>query len=106
MRPPLNSLLADLRATSADSRATKAADLYGPERLRERMQAAARDGFESVTVPGPDGLDLRDTAAAQAAMTWLRDLKLGYRWDPRGGGDAAAGTGHDLVISWKAEVAG
>ncbi|WP_342154572.1 hypothetical protein [Methylorubrum sp. SB2] len=107
MKPRLNSLVADLRATTAENREALAADLYAPEGLRVKMQAAARAGFDHLTVLGPDGLDLRETGAAAAALAWLKGEKIGHRWTARGGGDTTAGTAQDLVIDWRtAEVGG
>lgn len=107
MKPRLNSLVADLRATTAENREALAAALYALEGLRERMQAAAKAGFDHLTVPGPDGLDLRETEPAAAALAWLKAEKIGHRWTARGGGDTAAGTAHDLVVDWRtAEVGG
>lgn len=106
MRDPRNSLVADLRTTAADGRESKAAALYGADSLRERMQAAAKEGFDHLTVPGPDGLDLRETEAARATLAWLDREKLTYRWDGRGGGAATGSVTQDLVVSWKPPAVG
>lgn len=106
MRHPVNSLVDDLRETATASREAAAVVLYGLVALRARMLDAAKAGHEVVTIPGPDGIDLRETPAAVAAVAWLDGQKITNRWDSRTGaaGVDAAGS-FDLVLSWKTPAA-
>lgn len=106
MRHPVNALRPDLVRTAHAARTAKAAELFGRDILRERMQAAAGGGFDTVTIPGPAGVDLRGTEAANDAETWLRGEGIEFRWDPRTGASGAdAAGGFDLVLTWRAAVA-
>lgn len=101
MRHPVKALMAELRRTAQASREAVAAKLYGQESLRAAMVAAAGTGFETVTIGGPDGLDLRETPAAVASLAWLAGEKLTARWDQRNV-PGIAGSTFDLVVSWTA----
>lgn len=91
-------ILGDLLNTAREAREAMASKLY--DDLRPVLQKRAREGFDVATIAGPAGLDLRGTAAALAAETWLRDEGLAFTWDPRTGAAEAAGA-VDLVVTWR-----
>lgn len=98
------ALLGDLVDTARAAREAKAAELYGLEVLRSAMVKAAAGGFDTATMPGPVGLDLRGTAAAETAEAWLKGEGIVFTWDPRTGGGATDTAAVDLVLTWRVSV--
>lgn len=105
MRLPVKSLVAELRRSSDTARETRAAELYSADKLRAAMVAAAGLGFQHATIRGLDGLDLRDTKAAEEALAWLSAEKVAAEFKFRdGAGGIEAASTYDLVLSWKPPV--
>lgn len=90
-----------LQATN-EARAAKAAELYSLEKLRDAMTKEARAGFDFAEIAAPDGLDLRHTPAALAAVQWLGEQNFQTSWEARAGASGGDGaTSYSLRISWK-----
>ncbi|KMO12799.1 hypothetical protein [Methylobacterium indicum] len=98
----VTALMPELQRVTNAAREAKAEELYGLDRLREAMTAKAKAGFDFAQVDAPDGLDLRHTRAAVAALEWLSSRNFHINWEARAGGVGGDGaTSYSLRISWK-----
>lgn len=98
----VTALMPELQRVTNAAREAKAGEIYGLDRLREVMTAKAKAGFDFAQVDAPDGLDLRHTPAAVAAVEWLSGRNFHISWEARAGGAGRDGTtSYSLRISWK-----
>jgi len=102
MSTVLKALMPELRRVTDEARNATAAKLYGLERLRDAMTKEAKAGFDFADIAAPDGLDLRHTPAAVAALEWLGGQNFQTSWEARAGASGGDGaTSYSLRISWK-----
>lgn len=92
----------ELERTALEAREAMATKLYGREAIRAAMSAAAGKGLRYCVLKPAGFLDLKDTAAAKAAVEWLKEEGFTVTWDARrtleiSTHDEAAS---DLVVSW------
>jgi hypothetical protein len=83
MKSGLKKLLGELQAETVRTRETKAEKVLNPETVRSAVYEAAKAGHAALRVKIPDGLDVRNTAAAAAVMTWAKKEGLTLTWHKR-----------------------
>lgn len=77
-------LLDELRQTTAEARARKAAELLGCEAVRRAVHQAAVEGQSGLRVRLPDWLDaVTNTPAARDLEAWAKAEGLRFEWERR-----------------------
>lgn len=73
----------ELERTALEAREAMAAVLFNLNRVRDAMATAAGKGLRYYVIQPAGFLDLKETAAAKAAVEWLKEEGFTVTWDPR-----------------------
>ena len=88
-----------------EAREALAAEVYASASVKQALSVNAGAGLSGGVITTPIAVDLRDTAAARALMTWLNKEGLRGDWMRRGDPQKAhtmMADYWDLVVSWDA----
>lgn len=103
MKSPRQPFRPALVSAMKDAREALAAEVYASAAVKQALSVEAGLGLSGGVITTPIAVDLRETAAAKALITWLSKEGLRADWMRRGDPQKAhtmMADYWDLVVSW------